>query len=356
VNPWCLQQPTCCVGGRCIVRREQAPLGQTLPYRRARGDHPCPADGAEEVRRRGWLVDLGERGLGDLLLGLGLVQALVDVNGCDDLVYTGPRPGLMARCALPLKIRSTPGPHRIGTSDAKPFVAVPEQAPTWLDVLNDEHVEVHAALPMRYYLAAEQALGVRLPATDAPAPGFPAARAAQPFHVVFVGATSWAARKDYGAASFGKITAALARRSGAQWHFTLVTGRDARVEPAAATGVQLDVLSGPAAVDCLEVFAGAELVIGNDTGLTHLAALTQRPDGTGPQVIGLYGRHAHTKWTTGRDRHHAVATPFSQMLAAADRCPVRDQLDDTLWNGVASLGELPAEVIAGFAGRQAGWW
>jgi ADP-heptose:LPS heptosyltransferase len=104
------------------------------------------------------------------------------------------------------------------------------------------------------------------------------------------------------------------------------------------------------------VFASAEMVIGNDTGLTHLAALAEGPDGRAPHVIGLYGRHAYNKWTTGTDRHHAIATPFSQMLAVADRCPVRDDLDDALWSGPAGLAELPAELIADFAGDVAGWW
>jgi ADP-heptose:LPS heptosyltransferase len=109
-------------------------------------------------------------------------------------------------------------------------------------------------------------------------------------------------------------------------------------------------------VECVDVFATAALVIGNDTGLTHLAALTVGADGAGPQVVGLYGRHAHTKWTTGVERHHAVATRFSQMLAAADRCPVRDELDDALWASTADLSALPAAAIAEFAGHQAGWW
>jgi ADP-heptose:LPS heptosyltransferase len=103
------------------------------------------------------------------------------------------------------------------------------------------------------------------------------------------------------------------------------------------------------------VFASAQVVIGNDTGLTHLAALTERPDGTRPEVIGLYGRHAHTRWTTGGERHHAIATAFSQMLSAADRCPVRDDLDDTLWSQAASLAEIPPEAVATFAARLAGW-
>jgi ADP-heptose:LPS heptosyltransferase len=97
-------------------------------------------------------------------------------------------------------------------------------------------------------------------------------------------------------------------------------------------------------------------VIGNDTGLTHLAALTRRLDGIGPHVFGLYGRHAHSKWTTGHDRHHAIATSFSHLLSVADRCPVRDQLDDVVWGPAASLAPLTPDLVADFVGHVAGWW
>jgi hypothetical protein len=37
------------------------------------------------------------------------------------------------------------------------------------------------------------------------------------------------------------------------------------------------------------------------------------------------------------------------MLALADRCPVRDHLDDAAWAESASLPALPPEDIADFA-------
>ncbi|MBQ0928620.1 glycosyl transferase family 9 [Saccharopolyspora endophytica] len=298
---------------------------------------------------------LGDRGLGDVLLALGLLQALSDATGHDaELRYEGPRPRLMRRCTLPLSTSLTDGPHivRTGRNTGFEFHAVPERPPTWLDVLDDHHVEVHAALPMRYYLAAEQTLGTRLPADRAPLPAFRSVQHARPFHVVFVSATSWPDRKDYGTAGFARIATALTNGCAAPFTFTLITSNQPEPSPLA----DFEVLAGPDAVDCLDVFASADVVIGNDTGLTHLAALTERPDGTGPQVIGLYNRHSPAKWTTGNTRHHAVATAFSKMLDLADRCPVRDGLDDELWSRSARLNEIPAESIAGFANDLAGWW
>lgn len=356
MNPWTVREPAAFRGGRLFARREHAPLGRVLPYRRACGENPPVTRRAGHAAEDGWEIDLGERGLGDVLLGLALARALADATGRDDLEYTGPRPDLMRRCSLALSVRPAPGRHFVRASgpDRLRFPTVPANPPTWLDILDDECVEVHAALPMRYYLHAEQALGVRLPASHAPAPLFPSAQETQPFHVVFVAATSWADRKDYGPARFAAIAAALAEHHAAPWRFTLITGTSTKA-PAALTAL-VNVLSEVPAADCIDVFASADIVIGNDTGLTHLAALTRRPDGTSPNVIGLYGRHSHTKWITGADHHHALAMPFSQMLAAADRCPVRDRLDDSVWSASARITGIPARLIIQTAARVAGWW
>lgn len=346
VTPWMLAPVKLHRGGPVTVPRRHAPLGRALPYRRAAGEPPPPSGGAQ-ARRDGWTVNLGDRGLGDTLLALALARALAEGTGHRELRYEGPRPRLMERCALPMTTARRPGPHTVhaGPGASLAVAAVPEEPSAWLDILDDEHAEVHAALPMRYYLAAEQALGVRLPADRAPTPAFTSAGHEDPFHVVFVTATSRPGRKDYGTAGYTAVAGAIQARCPAPWTFTVITGTGTR--PATADGIA--VLPGPDVVDCLDLFASARLVIGNDTGLTHLAALTERRDGTGPQVIGLYGRHAYNKWTTGARRHHAVATPFSQMLALADRCPVRDHLDDAAWAESASLPALPPEDIADFA-------
>jgi hypothetical protein len=355
LSPWAVAGAVHHVGGRQIVARHHAPLGRLLPYRRAAGQHPADTGGASQVRSRGWQVDLGDRGLGDLLLGLAMAAALAGITPDRALRYIGPRAGLLSRCALSVTTEQTcGGPHLVITDDAHPvaFTAVPEQPPTWLDLADDHRVEVHAALPMRYYLSIEQLLGVRLPARQGPTPVFWSTQPMRPYHAVFVSTTSRPDRKDYGPAGFAAIAEALVRRRTAPWTFSMITD-----QPTLGPAVDgIEVLAGLDATDCIDVFAAAQLVIGNDTGLTHLAALTSRPDGSGPQVVGLYGRHAHTKWITGSSRHHAVATPFSAMVAAADRCPVRDQLDDAVWSDAADLHAIPASMIAEFAGRCTGWW
>lgn len=329
-------------GGPVVVPRTAAPLGRALPYRRALGSGPAPRHRADD----GWTVTLGKGALGDALLALGAVAALHDARPGDALTYEGPHASLFRRCRLPFTALREAGIEsvRIGGGAGR-FAADPERPPAWLDLVDEDHVEVHAALPMRYYLEIEQQLGLRLPQDLAPEPVFTGNGATDPWHVLFICATSWQGRKDYGADGFGEVACHLAEAAPGPWRFTLVPGQEAT--PAALPGI--DVAAGLDATACVDLFATAAAVIGNDTGLTHLAALTERPDGTSPQVIGLYARHSHAKWTTGRPNHHAVAASFSRLLALADRCPVRDGLDDALWGPAADIRAIPAEAIATFA-------
>ncbi|MDG4768555.1 glycosyltransferase family 9 protein [Solwaraspora sp. WMMD406] len=272
------------------------------------------------------------------------------------LEYRGARAELISRCTLP--VTTTPGSgHQLGTTisgSAPAFSAIPETPPTLLDLVDADVVQVHAALPMRYYLDIEQTLGVRLPAEADPCPRFRSAvPVPEPLHVVFVSTTSRPDRKDYGIDNFSAIAQLLVARHPGTWRFTLVAPPG---QPPPAPSTHIRVVPGLPAADCIDLFATAELVVGNDTGLTHLAALTSRPDGSGPQVVGLYGRHGHAKWITGSSAHHAVATPFSHLMSIADACPVRDGYDDTIWSAASNLRALPADVIADFAGQCAGWW
>lgn len=353
MNPWDLQPVGVQNGGPLIVPREHAPLAPVLPYRRAIGEAPPARDRVARSLRRGWSLDLGRGGFGDAILALGMARALVDATGREDLYYHGPRPRLMERCTLPLRTSFTAGEHVLwsGNQPCARFEAVPEQPSTWLDLLNDGFVEVHSALPMRYYLKIERAAGIRLPADRDPLPRFTSGEKEQAFHVAFVSATSRPDRKDYGVENFRRLAEELAERAPARLSITLVTG----AQPPQGTIPGASVATAADALECLDIFASAQIVIGNDTGLTHLAALTRRSDGTGPDVISLYGRHAHTKWTTGSPRHHSVTTPFSQMMALADRCPVRDGLEDAVWAQSSALRELPATAIADFAAQIAAW-
>lgn len=344
-------------GGPMVVDREDAPLGRLLTYRRT-DESPPPAPAAlAHVLDQGWSVNLGARGLGDMLLALAMATALHAATGPRhrQLIYRGPRPDLMARCDLPLRIAAGGPEHRITTATGDPtrWQAMPEHPPTWLSLTSDREVRVYADLPMRYYLAVEQALGIRLPADGDPCPAFTAPQAiVEPGHIMFVEATSMPGRKDYGRTRYAGVAANLrARWPHRPWRFTLVTGH----QPAAPADDILDTAGSLDAVQCIDLFATAEAVVGNDTGLTHLAALTRRADQSGPIVLGLYGRHSYTKWTTGSPRQHAIATPFSHLMSIADACPVRDGYDDTLWAGASSLDTIPTNLVTTTLAELAGW-
>ncbi|MCI2418282.1 glycosyl transferase family 9 [Saccharopolyspora sp. K220] len=353
---WHVADVRCHPGGRMLVPIEQAPFGRVLPYRRSAGEGPPPGC-APLVRDRGWIADLGQRGLSELLLGLSSVTALLETTPSAPLHYSGPEAQLMQRCSLPVESSTqTWGPHVIRTPTRSPvrFRIDPGEPPAWLDRVEDQLVDVHASLPMRHYLALEQSLGVRLAVDAAPVPRFPSEQPVEPGHVVLVTVPGWPRHLDFQLTEFAAVATELLARGGVPWRFTVVAARNTAL-PTAFDGLPVEVWHEPGAANCIDLFASAELVLGTDTGLTQLAALTSRADGSAPQVIGLYSRHAHTKWITGLPHQHAVATRFAQMLALADRNAEPSELTNATWGAAADMRGVPAALVADFAAQQAGW-
>lgn len=352
---WHVEAVRCHRGGPMLVPVEQAPFGRALPYRRSAGETPPPGC-ASLVRERGWIADLGQHGLNELLLGLSSVTALREAMPDMPVHYSGPEAQLMQRCSIPVESSTqTWGPHVIRTATRAPvrFRIDPDEPPTWLDRVEGDQVAVHAALPMRHYLAIEQSLGQRLPAESTPVARFPSTRRAEPGHVVLVAVPGWPRHLDLLPAEFAAVAGELLARDDRPWRFTVIATRNS-LPPQAFNGLPVEVRCEPDASSCVDLFASAELVIGTDTGLTQLAALTTRADGTAPQVIGLYSRHAYTKWITGLPNHHAVATRFAQMLALADRTAEPTELTDAAWGSTANMNGVPPALIADFAAGQAG--
>jgi ADP-heptose:LPS heptosyltransferase len=112
------------------------------------------------------------------------------------------------------------------------------------------------------------------------------------------------------------------------------------------SGVTVDLLSDTHYSRASQRLVACDLVVGNDTGLTHLAAATRSPDGRGPQVIGLHARHSHTKWRTGLPWHHAIATAFSDKMHREDRCPVRDRIDDRDFGAASEITSITPSYLA----------
>jgi ADP-heptose:LPS heptosyltransferase len=152
-------------------------------------------------------------------------------------------------------------------------------------------------------------------------------------------------KKDYGVSAFQVVASEITRRVAPKVARHLLIGArghlDIRTAPLEPVNVATLEQAGA-------LFAAADIVISNDTGLMHLAALCNALSGP-PQVIGLYGRHSYRKWSTGRRNHHAIATAFSEWMHKSDLCPVRDNIDDLLFSASANLRSIPPAFVAQMA-------
>jgi hypothetical protein len=346
--------------------REQIAPGEPLPGLAARG-LPDALDRCDEV-----VLSFGGK-LGDTLLAFGAVAAVLKylelirperlplvrvlgphVNLFDELsvldhfdVRTIEPVPAAARTVL---IGDRPGTSTSVQADAGRVMRVhtcdPEEPPCWSSGAN-----TYPSLPARYFLTFERRVGVRLDddgfmpllyATDVDRTVEGTA-----LNVGVVTATSWPMRKDYGTPRYLEALRLLANDHGQQVRALIVPGREDAgaciVE--APDGVKVELLRDAHYSAASQALAACDLVIGNDTGLTHLAAATRRQDGTGPHVIGLHARHSHAKWRTGLAWHHALATAFSEKMHREDRCPVRDKIDDTAFGAASDIGSITPDLL-----------
>ncbi|MDZ7675940.1 MAG: hypothetical protein U5K30_12840 [Acidimicrobiales bacterium] len=367
MDPWCIDGVRCTRGGALTVPAARAPLGRLLRYRRAKGEGPTSvADPplADAVRSGRWMATIGHPRLGDLLLGLATVQALHEAGALlgfapGRLWCAGPRRALVERSTLPVqRVEPEDAPlpgardDSVICSGERPDTTrtfLQEHVPTFLDLGDDGSLHVHADLPMRLYLEVERRVGVRLPRDLRPCPLFLAdgRPAGDRPTVALVTTSGWPGRRGYAERGFAKIMELLAGRWG-PCRFQLVVPPGGRAPMAPSGDSSVEVLDIDA-TGCVDLFASCDLVVGNNTGLTHLAALTERREGGGPEVVGIYSRHPHLKWTTGRLRHHAVAGEFSQMVSAADACPAERMLHEPAWGPAGSIDAIAPETIADFA-------
>jgi len=163
---------------------------------------------------------------------------------------------------------------------------------------------VYASLPSRYYFDVERRLGLRLPRNHGFLPVLPAlaVHRDRPF-VCYIAASSWPEKKDYGIRGFARVAEII----GDDFEHVVVRGLDDPPEthPPLTLAPEWDDIEA-----LLGLFAEAALIIGNDTGLLHAAAMTATSSRRG--VIGIYGRHSYLRFTTGDRHQYAIATPFAE--------------------------------------------
>jgi ADP-heptose:LPS heptosyltransferase len=330
------------------------PLGYERATIAAGAPLPIPAS-AEIVDRlsecEGILVSFHGK-LGDTLLALATARALRDWfrlrSGKARLAVQaeGPYAPLIARSGLLTDSPRTDLPGKFAVMgdresverhrhDAHVSVVCDPAVPPCWSTDGDAYPDMAA----RYYLALERRLGTRLPAD---APFAPALATGQSelanrlqesgwfsgVTIAAITATSWPQLKDYTAERFTDVAVRIAEARRTKVRLLLIGGDGCARVSAADAGREVQVLhlDGLPADALADIFSRCDLVLGNDTGLTHLAAMARRADGGGPPVLGLYARHAHSKWRTGWPHHHAIATPFSERMHQGDLCPVRDAI------------------------------
>ncbi|MGW5674027.1 glycosyltransferase family 9 protein [Streptomyces sp. NPDC003860] len=325
--------------------RDSVPVGASLPV----------AASTELVHRLsgcGELLVAFEGKLGDTLLALSGVRAVLDwlrLRSVRVVVRAvGPYTGLIARAGLITSPQATTlsgrravigdrtGIEAHGSESAANVVLDPAGPPCW-----SSDGRAHPDLPARHYLALERRLGIRLPGTVPFAPTLATApnnlvedlRSAgwlSDLAIAAITATSWPERKDYTAQRYIALAENIAEAQQTQARLLLIGGDpadDLRITPEAPRRrVQVLRLDGMPADNLVDLFSHCHFVIGNDTGLTHLAAMASGRDGSSRPVIGLYARHSHGKWRTGLPPHHAVATHLSDRMHQGDLCPVRDAI------------------------------
>lgn len=80
------------------------------------------------------------------------------------------------------------------------------------------------------------------------------------------------------------------------------------------------------------IFARCHLVIGNDTGFSHLAAMCRKSN-TSPRVscIIIYSRHDWGKWRTGKDNVYPIVSELSEYLRKYNTSISRDKINLNQW-------------------------
>ncbi|MGX2995781.1 glycosyltransferase family 9 protein [Streptomyces sp. JNUCC 64] len=354
--------------------RDSVPVGAPLPL----------AASAELVHRLsgcGEVVAAFEGKLGDTLLALSGVRAVLDwlrLRSVRVVVRAvGPSARLIARTGLLTQSqayahsghRAVIGDHAgietHGSTAAVSLVLDPAAPPCW-----STDGRAHPDLPARHYMAVERRLGLRLPATAPFAPTLVtrpnnlleelrSAGWLGGLNIAAITATSWPERKDYTTQRYITLAEHIAGAQQTQARLLLVGGNPGddpcvTVE-APQRHVQVLRLDGMPADHLADLFPHCHLIVGNDTGLTHLAAMARSRNGSSPPVIGLYARHSHSKWRTGLPHHHAVATDLSDRMHQGDLCPVRDAIapDTDVHMDIfppAALAQVGVELLDG-AGR-----
>jgi hypothetical protein len=314
--------------------RDSLAPGEVLPIR----DEPFLR---ALLAARSIYFDGRETHLGDTLLGLSHLEAVRDAAWLLGLRLTETAsPEIAHLLEVPATTRPPDHAMRISVGPVRTGQLMPRaDLPAFRT-----STRVYADLPSRRYLDVERRLGLRLPKNRFFLPtlsGRPAAGRGRPL-ICYIAASSWPEKKDYGVRGFALVAQRINAITGCDFDHALIQGLEDPQEthpPLLALPLESHDITA-----LLGLFTQATLIIGNDTGLIHAAAMTKSHTRLG--VIGIYGRHSYLRFTTGDRRQYAIATPFAQAMALSDRSPARDGIDDEWYPYAAAVRRIAPEYIA----------
>lgn len=304
-------------------------------------------------------IKLSFKKLGDALLALGGIKAIFDYVEITklkkEIYYEGDNFDILSAIfSLRLIPRHLPKNGNIFTiSNIKDsnsdIILLPEILPVWAEVNQKKY---YSALPQRYYIYIEQLLNTILKKnvhkSISEVKLIYNKSLTNRFVISFINCSSLIERKGFSLDTFCQIALFIQKIVHHQVVIYIIDGNnnsnsfEIKEEKNEYFNSYNHVNGGTLMQNSL-LLSESKIIIGNDTGLTHLSAMSTCIDNI-PAVIGIYNRHAFTKWITGFENHFAVGNYFSTIMSEYDLCPVRDNLDERLFPHT-SINEIAVEAI-----------
>lgn len=292
-------------------------------------------------------IKLSFQKIGDALLSLGGIKAIFDyleiTNLKKEVYYEGDNFDIMSSIFHSLKMatKTLTFENVFVISNIKDSEAdislLPEILPVWADLISGEYF---SPLPQRYYLYIEQLLNTILKKDIFHSLSeikiiHNTQSKLDKFHISFINCSSLIERKGFSLDNFYKIALLIQERLSVSTDIYIINGNknqndfEIKEQGSEYFNSHYMVYGGTLFQNSL-LLSESKIIIGNDTGLTHLSAMSSCKNNI-PKVIGIYNRHGFTKWITGFDNHFAVGNYFSTIMSEYDLCPVRDELDERLF-------------------------
>jgi hypothetical protein len=337
--------------------------------------------------------------LGDSLLALSVAQACHDYlsltrkNKYPKIVLHSTNAPLLLHCpifrnaqvavdifspSLTRKVLLTDSEIRAHSNFEYVYATEAYNYPRFYEVTSSGAFQKFPSRPSRYYLTFERAVGTVLlsdPNTSVPFLVFENDSILKEMlrrelgidfidnpsliYCALVATTNLPKKKQFGIKNFLTVAKEISRHfSGRIFHFILIVSRDkSEVEKEeiknelqlAKRSFEISVCHSSNLELLGYLLSRCQLIIGNDTGLSHLATISRSNLYVANPVIILYSRHDYSKWTAGTPNVTPIYTEFSEYLRLHCLSPIRDKIDDSEWGDKALASSIPVENVTRLA-------